>query len=186
MKYLTLLILASCVSMLKAPVQSPQDQINALLAKDPSGYPAQGWVSDYDAIILTTLKLYPVKNLPCDPLVTIAGIVKAESSFQKNDTYMEGAPLYYSSDGLLQLSIQDESWAHCGLQSKQDLYNPIRNLYCGILIMNYNDAHYTGNFSQVQGHYWSSVRYDASWQGKEGADNHTAQDYWKANGCSGI
>lgn len=165
------------------PTTNPQDEIDALLAKDPTQYPKVGWVDDYDKIILATLKLYPVKNLPCDPLVTIAGIVKAESDFNKNSTYMEGAPLYYSSDGLLQLSIQDEDWAHCGLKSKQDLYNPIRNLYCGIKIMNYNDAHHTGNFYQVQGHYWSTVRRLEDWPGKDQGGWQTVKAYWQGQRC---
>lgn len=167
-------------------ITNPVDTIESLLAIDPAKYPSEAhWDADYDKIILLTLKKYPVKNLPCDPLLTLAGIVKAESSFHKNSTYMEGAPLFYSSDGLLQLSIQDEDWAKCGLKSKQDLYNPIRNLYCGIKIMNYNDAHRSGSFYEVQGAYWATIRWNKypKWAGKSQGGWNTVREYWKSKNC---
>lgn len=91
MKLLLLTILAACSNKVvqqdapKEPVVVQPTALEIVNASDPSKYPETAhWSPDYEAIILATLKEYPVKKLPCDPITTFKGIVNAESGFKKS------------------------------------------------------------------------------------------------------
>jgi hypothetical protein len=188
LRYLLMLLLGACQTTppIKVPEPSPEEVIEKLLATDAAKYPeTRHWDNDYDAIIDATLKVYPVKKFPCDPLVTMAGIVLAESGFKRSTKYMEPKLKYYSR-GLLQLSVEDESWAKCGIGTVEAINHPIRNLYCGIKLMNrYETKWPTRNFFEAQGAYWSTVRWDKypMWKGKTQGGVKTVLKYWRDNGC---
>lgn len=185
MKYLLLLLLGCKELQQSAPIEPTKSALDIVNASDPSKYPeTPHWNDDYDAIILATLKEYPVKKMPCSPLVTIAGIVKAESGFKKSSTYHEPPPLGIDSIGLLQMSVEDENWAKCGFKSVADVKNPIRNLYCGIKTMNrYEQKWPEKNFYQAQGAYWAVVRRAEYWPGKPQGGWKTVRAYWEKQGC---
>ncbi len=94
-------------------------------------------------------------------LVIVGALVRRESNFKPGTTYPEGAPLYYNSVGLLQLS-QNPRARECtpeGARSESDLKNPELNLRCGIRIL----ARLVGSRGRIAGRagagaYWSVLR----------------------------
>jgi hypothetical protein len=192
MKYLILaLTLASCVPTAKqdAPIEvvpTPQELVDKLLAIDPAKFPeTPHWaVPEYEQIILETLKLFPVKQLPCSPIVTFKGIVNAESSFKKSSRYLESFGVY--SIGLMQLSVSDEKRYFCGFKTEADVINPIRNLYCGVKVFHTLENKYPKeSFYEYGGRYFSTLRWDRYpvWKGKTQSGWNRVRDYWKKNGC---
>lgn len=189
--FLLAFFMVSCtLPVIEKPVDPPAPvgrSIDELLKLDTKLFPETPyWDKEYDEIALATLKEFPVKKLPCDPLVTLVGIAKAESGLKKNSTYMEPAPLNYSSDGLFQLSIQDESWAKCGFKTKADVRHPLRNIYCAIKIMSsYEKKWPERNFYEAQGAYWSVLRWNKfpKWAGKKQDGWLRVKKYWESQGC---
>lgn len=94
-------------------------------------------------------------------LVIVGALVRRESNFKPGTVYGEGAPLYYNSVGLLQLS-QNPRARECtpeGARSENDLKNPELNLRCGIRIL----ARLVGSRGRIAGRagagaYWSVLR----------------------------
>lgn len=94
-------------------------------------------------------------------LLIVGALVRRESGFRPGTVYGEGAPLYYNSVGLLQLSHNRRA-RECvkeGARSEQDLKNPHLNLKCGIRIL----ARLVANKGQIAGKhgagaYWSVLR----------------------------
>ncbi len=94
-------------------------------------------------------------------LVIVGALVRRESNFKPGTTYREGAPLYYNSVGLLQLSHNSRA-RECtqeGARSENDLKNPELNLRCGIRIL----ARLVGARGRIAGRagagaYWSVLR----------------------------
>lgn len=124
------------------------------------------------------------------------GVAKYESNYKPLSLYWESSlgkdsatKLPVVSEGMLQLSYQDEVWAHCGFDAKLDakaiaddyakkpfgkhtwfsvhpektILDPIRNLTCGIRIMDWRISHYPGrNFQENMGKYWATIRDQSS------------------------
>ncbi len=94
-------------------------------------------------------------------LLIVGALVKRESNFKPGTTYPEGAPLFYNSVGLLQLSHNSRA-RECtpeGARSERDLKNPELNLRCGIRIL----ARLVGSRGRIAGRagagaYWSVLR----------------------------
>lgn len=169
----------------KQPVVSHKTALEIVTASDPSKYPETAyWDSSYEEIILATLKEYPVKKLPCEPIVTFKGIVNAESGFKKSSRYLESFGVY--SIGLMQLSVSDEKRYPCGFKTEVNVLNPIQNLYCSVIIMNTLEKKYPDiSFYEAQGKYWSTLRWDKFkvWEGKTQSGVNRVLKYWGTNGC---
>lgn len=73
-------------------------------------------------------------------LMLISGMVEKESSHKPQTSYKENFKdrngRYIVSRGLLQLSIESANGYGCGFKSEQELHDPIRNLECGLKILN--------------------------------------------------
>ena len=155
------------VVILPVPGPSVGPSIEDLLKKDASSYPLKGWHSDYDKILQATSKKFPVE-VPCDdvPLFFKAIAFKETSGFNRNSSYMEPPPLGYTSDGLLQLSIEDERAYKCGFTTRESVRHPIRNLYCGVKILAriQSLSKFKGKSIYYQaGQYWSVMRDFGNW-----------------------
>jgi hypothetical protein len=191
MKYLILaLALVSCVPTVKqdAPIEvvpTPQELVDKLLSIDPARFPeTPHWGPEYEQIILETLKLFPVKQLPCEPITTFKGIVNAESGFKKSSRYLESFGVY--SIGLMQLSVSDEKRYFCGFKTEADVINPIRNLYCSVKVFNTLENKYPKeSFYEYGGRYFSTLRWNKYkvWEGKTQSGWQRVRDYWQKNGC---
>lgn len=196
MKYYSLLLLViGCATTTVPPqievtqppvvVETVKTALEIVNASDPSKYPETAhWSPDYEAIVLATLKEYPVKKLPCDPIVTFKGIVNAESGFKKSSRYLESFGVY--SIGLMQLSVSDEKRYFCGFKTEADVINPIRNLYCGVKVFNTLENKYPNeNFYEYGGRYFSTLRWNkfAKWEGKTQSGWERVRKYWSNLGC---
>jgi hypothetical protein len=149
------------------PLPTPAETIESLLAKPASAYPLKGWHNDYDKILQETAKKIPVQ-VPCDdPALFFKAIAYKETSgFNRNSSYMEPPPLGYTSDGLLQLSIEDERTYKCGFTTRESVRHPIRNLYCGVKILARIQSlqKFKGKSIYYQaGQYWSVMRDYGNW-----------------------
>jgi hypothetical protein len=87
----------------------------------------------------------------------ITAMCYVESGYNRNLIYMEPAPLYYESIGLLQLSYVDENhYTFCDLTGEK-IFDISNNLYCGVGILNI----LVGKFGTPifnNGHYWSVLQ----------------------------
>lgn len=68
--------------------------------------------------------------------VFLEALIYCESNYNVNSTYMEPAPLYYESCGLLQLSHNDMKYYNFCDISGDLIYNPYNNIMFGLGIMN--------------------------------------------------
>jgi len=169
MRIIALLLLASCAAPIipATPQEPPKPTLQDLLATPKEQWPTVGWVPEYDFAVSETLKLAPITKFPCSN--TFQAIAKAESSFKRESMYMEPAPLFKYSIGLLQLSLSDQKnyRLDCGWVTEDDLKHPIKNLYCGVQILSALEKKYpTLNFYQYGGKYWSVLRKAEFWPGK--------------------
>jgi len=149
------------------PKPQPDEKIAKLLAKPASDYPLKGWHADYDAILVAAAEKFPV-TVPCDDVALFFKSIgyKETTGFNRNSSYMEPPPLGYTSDGLLQLSIEDEAGYKCGFTTRESVRHPIRNLYCGVKILNkiQNLSKFKGKSIYYQaGQYWSVMRDFGNW-----------------------
>ncbi|MES2801919.1 MAG: transglycosylase SLT domain-containing protein [Bdellovibrionota bacterium] len=89
----------------------------------------------------------------------ISAMTKFESSFNTNTTYKEGfndssgKPVI--SRGLLQISIESSKGYDCGMSDAQELHNPLKNLSCGLRILD----RWVGRDGRIAG------KVDAKWRG---------------------
>ena len=103
-----------------------------------------------------------------------SSISELESGFDTNQVYTEAFRDQYgnlvTSNGLLQLSIGDNGIYGCQFKSNADMFDPIKNLDCGLIIMNKlvgEDAQLAGKIggSWAGGtRYWSTLRNAAATQ----------------------
>lgn len=150
-------------------------------------YPLKGWHADYDQVIMGSMtgRLLTVPSSRMAPFCPKWGsmptedrkkfyadflfaLAKYESDYQSNlmylETTMDTDPVtgkQVVSEGLLQLSYQDELWAKCALNFKEDkevflsdwkkkgskqswegtpgrtILDPLVNLRCGVMIMDF-------------------------------------------------
>lgn len=189
MKYFILLFLISCSEIQKkidadAPTNH-HSELKKLLLTSQDNYPLKGWHEDYSKVIELSVKDFPI-SVPCDnPVLFWQSVALPESAFNRRSTYNEPAPLNYQSLGLLQLSLEDESWAHCGFKTKQDVYHPIRNLYCGVKILNMLQTKHAGKSIYWQGgQYWSVLRNPENWPNRKNYNGLKAfKENIKKGGC---
>jgi hypothetical protein len=95
-------------------------------------------------------------------------MVKYESGFNTNAKLTEKFTDYHGrkviSRGLLQISIESSHSYDCDLQSSEDLHDPLKNLTCGIRILNRwvkYDRRIAGKVSQSWrggARYWAVLR----------------------------
>jgi len=83
-----------------------------------------------------------------------------ESAWDPKTMYMEPAPLYYYSIGLLQLSYQkDEGHGEeCQFPSQEAVKDPLRNLRCGLKIMENQVRNRKKLFTPDEFYYWSVLK----------------------------
>jgi hypothetical protein len=169
-----MLLLGACTTPpeIKAPEPSPSETIEKLLSKPADSYPVKGWHDDYDKILETTAKVFPVQ-VPCGSVALFFKAIASEETtgFNRSTSFMEPPPLGYTSDGLLQLSIEDEGTYRCGFRTRTDVRHPIRNLYCGVKILSriQSLSRFKGKSIYYQaGQYWSVMRNDANWPKNNG------------------
>lgn len=180
MKFLCALFIASCTQVIPpvmtvpvppAEVYPPKPLLEDLLNSSANDWPKAGWVEEYSFTVRETLKRAPIEKLPChDGAAVFKAIAKAESSFKRETVYMEPAPLHKNSIGLLQLSLSDQKnyRIDCKWKTEDDLKHPIRNLYCGVLMLSILEKKYpTKNFYQYGGLYWSTLRRAQEWPTKK-------------------
>jgi hypothetical protein len=170
-RYLFLLgLLGACATTTPPtvpPEPRPEDIIETLLSKPADSYPVKGWVDDYTTILNETAKVFPVQ-VPCGSVALFfkALASKETTGFNRSTSFMEPPPLGYTSDGLLQLSIEDEGTYRCGFRNRADVRHPIRNLYCGVKILSRIQGltKFKGKSIYYQaGQYWSVMRDFGNW-----------------------
>ena len=78
----------------------------------------------------------------------------AESGYDRFKTYMEPAPLFYESIGLMQLShIDQKNYSFCDIQGDK-IFQVENNLFCGIGILNKTVGKYKDPINNFNV-YWS-------------------------------
>lgn len=89
----------------------------------------------------------------------ISAMTRFESSFKTNTTYTEdftdSSGKKVVSRGLLQISIESANGYDCELSNAQDLHNPLKNLSCGVRILD----RWVGRDGRIAG------KVDAKWRG---------------------
>lgn len=102
----------------------------------------------------------------------LSAMVRYESNFNTNATYKENFKdskgKYIISRGLLQLSIESSRAYACGFNNEAEIHDPLRNLSCGLRILNkwVGQDLYIGSrvHSKWRGgsRYWSVLRSNGS------------------------
>lgn len=98
----------------------------------------------------------------------ISTMVKFESDFDPKEAYTEGftdsSGRYVVSRGLLQISLESSKGYRCGFTADKQLHDPMRNLSCGIIILNHwmkKDARIASRLGlnwKGGARYWSVLR----------------------------
>lgn len=142
--------------------------LEQLLSTPQENFPLKGWHPDYDLAIELAAKEFPI-TVPCNnPKLFFKSLAFPESAHDRRSTYREPPPLGYDSLGLLQLSLEDEKVYKCGFKTREDVYHPIRNLYCGVKILNKLQTKYAGKSIYWQGgQYWSVLRNPENWPNRK-------------------
>jgi hypothetical protein len=163
---------------------APAVTLEALLATPAADYPAKGWVPAYDKALELAAAAHPVK-VPCGVAAFFKAVAVPESDWKPAEVYHEPPPLGVDSIGLLQLSVQDERGYHCGITDAASLKHPIRNLYCGVVIMEKLQKIYgSDNVYKAGGHYWSTLRRAKEWPGKKQDGFNRFAKQMAAQGCA--
>jgi hypothetical protein len=206
MKYLILVLVFLAGCTLTAPTEVKESK--------PTRTPTKEWPTDYELAIhgAVTSAMTSMSNEQMTPMCPkwkslseiqrkqfYADLLFATTKFESNYSPIS---MYWEktmdaddvtgeitiSEGLLQLSYQDEPWAKCGFDYKKDkdkhladlknrvklnkqswkslhpdktILNPERNLICGIKIMNYRVNHKKlqgQEFQKMMGAYWAAIR----------------------------
>lgn len=148
-------LLAWIRSFKKQPQQpKPQPQL-------PVTYP-KGWHQAYSDVVIAFNGKLP--KLPASRVAFIRALATAESGLDPAMVYKEPAPLNKNSVGLLQLSLSDVKnykQQALGIETEEDLKDPIKNLKLGLAILSQLHAfHSEENVYQSGGRYWSVLRWD--------------------------
>lgn len=187
-RMLILGLLAACTTLPEVTKPSgPQGpSLEELLSKDPSSYPNKGWHDDYSLAIELAAKKYGLKA-PCDnPVLLIKSMSKAESSWNRFLEFKEPAPLIgVISTGMMQISLNSSKSYKCGLKVKEDLYHPIKNLVCGVLIIKHWQDKKPGTSIYWQaGTYFAVMRNPGNWPNRKSYSGYEkVKKYSAENGC---
>jgi len=160
--------------------------LEQLLSIPQENYPLKGWHPDYDLAIELAAKQFSI-DVPChNPKLFFKSLAFPESAYDRRSTYREPQPLGYDSLGLLQLSLEDEKVYKCGFKTREDVYHPIRNLYCGVKILNMLQTKHAGKSIYWQGgQYWSVLRNPENWPKRKNFDGLKAfKDNMRKGGCN--
>lgn len=118
---------------------------------------------------------------PCDESDFWWSVMQAESGGNPLHVYNEPPPLNQESIGLFQLSTTDSSR---GCSSKrEDYFDPVKNTQCKDLIVKDLRSKYSGNWSQVLGRYWSTLRTPKDWPSARTAPFQSFKYYAAKKGC---
>lgn len=98
---------------------------------------------------------------PCDPIIFWEAVKWAESSNDPMTKYMESWG--EASLGLYQVSMSDAKRYGCPFEKESDAFNELKNTVCKDLIVEKLRHNYTGNWSEVLGRYWSTLRREKEW-----------------------
>lgn len=108
-------------------------------------------------------------------------LMQAESGGNSHSIFNEPPPLNQESLGLFQLSTTDSSR---GCSSKrEDYFDPVKNTQCKDLIVKDLRARYSGNWSQVLGRYWSTLRHPTYWPNARTEPYLNFKRYAAMRGC---
>lgn len=98
----------------------------------------------------------------------ISSMAKFESNFDPKEAYTEGfrdsSGRYVISRGLLQISMESSKGYRCGFTAEKQLHDPMKNLSCGIIILNHwmkKDARIASRLGlswKGGARYWSVLR----------------------------
>lgn len=182
MKFLILLLVASCATL----PEVPKPKVKTIADYSAETYPVKGWDARYSEVIAMLQKQTPIES-PCQSVETfLKAIINAESSFNNASRYMEPAPLSQLSIGLFQLSLTDNKNHGCTFLSEKDIENPIKNIDCAFKIfVDLKKRLPTQNLWERGGAYWSVLR-DAKWpkwKNKNQSGFIRFKKYAEANGC---
>ena len=148
-RHILLLVFSGCA------LQPPPPTMSTYLART---YAPRGWHEDFDRVIALAAEDHPLTT-PRTVQQFFHAIAVAESDLNTNSVYHEPPPLGVDSIGLLQLSVHDEKYYHCGISDAQSLKHQARNLYCGVAILSRLEKLHPGESPLVAGaHYWSTLR----------------------------
>ena len=133
----------------------------------------KGWQTDYDIFILQNLTPAMLSKKPADYWPKFfKALSKAESNHNPQATYKEsfknGKNKRVISSGLLQVSLESGLGYKCPFKSQKDLFKPLLNLKCGLMIMDRwiqrDGVIYGKKSSNWKGgaRYWSVLRENGS------------------------
>lgn len=156
----------------KAQVPSPQPQRPA--PEKPVATPryGKGWHPDFDRLILESKLVLP--PLPASKPAFFYALAVAESGLDPETVFREPQSIGgMLSIGLLQLSLGDVKNYKAydlGIETEDDLKDPIKNLKLGLVILSKLYSQDTSKtVYECGGRYWSTLRWDKYWPGKSQA-----------------